>query len=297
MKQLLIDRVINETSFRPHPDTVVFKLNADTMLWSYDWGYNHTGASNIRGFSPETSPSHPRFPFKYLWLEYTEGNDITLGIYLEESVVGINTTVATGVVIVLDDNELVYSKTLFYTIPCLWWEFNELGDFVEIVHTIESASKPKLNIRNASERIDVDVEAVHALPSKFDYIRGIEYVYKEIDNIAMSPVIYSFLTMLSMKQEIELVTYSRQVKRHIKRKTGKAPSPYFTIIDNSKPRKVYSGTPASTSTDRNIHRVRGHFRTTNDHPLDWFNGTKFIRPHIRGIGELQRSQYKVVLKD
>lgn len=296
MKQLLIDRVINETSFRPHPDTVVFKLDYDSMLWGDYWAYDHTGASEVRGYYPETSPLHHRLPFKYLWLEYTEDGD-TYGVYLEESVVGNNTTVATGVVISCNNNELVYSRTLFYTIPCVWDECDNNDDVVKLVQTIVSSSKPTLRTRNVSERIDIDTESVYRLPNKFDYIRGIKYVYKEIDNIAMSPVIYSFLTMLSMKQEIELVNYSRQVKRQIKRKTGKAPSPYFTIIDNSKPRKVYSSTPASTSTDRNIHRVRGHFRTTNDHPLDWFNGTKFIRPHIRGIGELQRSQYKVVLKD
>lgn len=111
---------------------------------------------------------------------------------------------------------------------------------------------------------------------------------------------FNALAVFHQRKEIELVDYSRQKRRRIERKTGKAPSPYFRILDASdKPQKRYAGSGASTGrTLEKAHIVRGHFRHTENHPLEQFNGTFWIPSHMKGKGDdAPPPRYKIVLRD
>jgi hypothetical protein len=109
------------------------------------------------------------------------------------------------------------------------------------------------------------------------------------------------IDLFHRKPEIELVDYPRNYRRRMKHKHGKEPSPYFRIINPEQVRKVNTNDKPSQKTGIKmpLHTVRGHFRTVADHPLEWFNGTKWIPSHTRGdkkLGELKK-HYRIRLPE
>jgi hypothetical protein len=108
------------------------------------------------------------------------------------------------------------------------------------------------------------------------------------------------MNSINKKCPVELITHSRGIRRNIKRKTGKEPSPYFMLkIDSTKPEKRYKPSGRKTGIKQSQHIVRGHFRTVVDHPLKQFNGTFWIPSHMRGDksrGETLKG-YTIVLPD
>lgn len=113
------------------------------------------------------------------------------------------------------------------------------------------------------------------------------------------------MQFMHQKHPVELVTYKRQRRRYIKRKTGKNPSPYFLLrIDPSKTetRIAYEEAPERNTHKKSnlpMHMVRGHFRHVNDHPIEHFNGTFWIPAHTRGNasnGKVDKG-YRIVLPE
>ncbi len=105
---------------------------------------------------------------------------------------------------------------------------------------------------------------------------------------AVLPVSALWMALVAMSHvhhrgEVELVTHPRHIVRQHQRETGKAPSPFFRLIRPNQPQKVYTSDGHSGRTLKQ-HWVSGHFRTVIDHPIEWFNGTKFIKTHERGKG-------------
>lgn len=110
------------------------------------------------------------------------------------------------------------------------------------------------------------------------------------------------LALMHQKNPVELVTYKRQKRRYIARKTGKEPSPYFRLINvGGVDRRIqYSDPLPPVKRNLPVHAVRGHIRHVEDHPLEQFNGTFFIPPHTRGQaknGHIDKRAYKIVLRD
>lgn len=87
------------------------------------------------------------------------------------------------------------------------------------------------------------------------------------------------------KREFELVDYLPKYLRREQKMRGKAPSPYFRILDSSGVAKRYpSSGKTMTQNTMPLHRVRGHFRRNSDeHPIAHFAGRTFWIPaHERG---------------
>ncbi len=103
------------------------------------------------------------------------------------------------------------------------------------------------------------------------------------------------------RAEIEIVDYSPSQIRVIKKREGKEPSPYFRIIAPGEPQKRYKryGQGPTSIQNMPLHIVRGHFRHTEDHPIEHFNGTFWIAAHTRGdekLGKLVK-HYKIRLPE
>lgn len=290
MKQLFIDSLINKMGFRPHPDTVVIE---------------HPGAPI---YPVEHMCDFDVLPFNYIWVE-----DQILADYNKQD----NATGVGGIYIhkhpTLDGfwyivcHEFKYGNIGFFASPPLYEPMkpiipNAILNEEPLEFGVGSTAYSDVELRFAYTEKDHKKyfrhEEIHNLAKQFKpFWRDGEkdyFLYSFAIQSARS-IIYH---IVNDKPDIELVEHSRQVRRHIKRKTGKEPSPYFTLIDNSKPRKVYlHSNPSQGKTDRKIHRVRGHIRTVENHPIEWFNGTRFIPAHVRGKGELSRSQYRVKLPE
>lgn len=125
-----------------------------------------------------------------------------------------------------------------------------------------------------------------------------------LDNSKKSTALILWLAvtraLMHVRPEIELVTHpDNQIKR-VKRKTGKEPSPYFLLrVDPTKPRKVYESSGNHTGQKNRAHIVRGHFRTTENHPIEQFNGTQWIPAHMRGDKNkgIVNKGYRIVLPE
>lgn len=115
----------------------------------------------------------------------------------------------------------------------------------------------------------------------------------------VAPLVNHGMTMLHKKHPVELIHPSRQHRRLAERKFGKKPSPYFLLkVDpNQTQRRLAERNENPSERHMRSHLVRGHFRTTNAHPIEHFNGTRWIPAHARGdksIGIVEKG-YTVVL--
>lgn len=124
--------------------------------------------------------------------------------------------------------------------------------------------------------------------------------YESKDFVIFSSILHA-LKFLHQKAEVELVDYPRNYRRRELRKNGKEPSPYFRIVAPGKPVKKNVGQSVGTGNKIQLplHTVRGHFRTVQNHPIEWFNGTFWIAAHTRGNEELGKLQahYKIRLPE
>lgn len=346
MKQLFIDELITENGFKPHRDTVVFKMSD-----SEDWvTLSHHGEDPYWLYPIE------RLPFKWCWFEFATGVNSTYGFYLfEEHVIEgdqfqddvsdlkikiqdnpsaydvdfaqyilsrpdvvtakrPDELICTGLIFHksnVDKNFVYISPSMTFYFPNDWWQGADDRPVTTEVGLFSSASRflsrdgnhwtyhgdrfPDINrnrFKDQFENISID----QVLLIDTEPYEGVT------DDWLTQKLSYELIRMLQpftdKNQPIEFVTHSRQVRRQTKRKTGKEPSPYFTVIDTTKPRKQYTSSNRGNGASKQIHRVRGHFRHVDGHPLKQFNGTRFISPHVRGgKGELKRSQYRVVLPE
>ena len=118
--------------------------------------------------------------------------------------------------------------------------------------------------------------------------------------------VLSVFGLIHKRAEVQLIKYSRQVRRQLERKTGKKPSPYYVIgtlfIKPGQRRRTYPlKHPVGDPRDLREHLVRGHFRiNTPDHKLPQMAGKTFWIPaHTRGSNEngVKEKIYKIVMPD
>ena len=114
----------------------------------------------------------------------------------------------------------------------------------------------------------------------------------------------AFMQAVHKQVDLELVTMPRNYSRRMKRKTGKAPSPYFSIgIQVNKSRKKYTRNrnKGLSKSNRQAHIVRGHFvRYTPDNPLfGKYTGTYWRSSHVRSLNKadqpVKARDYRIIL--
>lgn len=265
-----------------HPDTVVVD---GSSIW--EWALDH--APLEKDYASRIGKSLPIFPNIFIGYKASEFPGNYLGAYM------INSN------LMISDLQ-IYMIIMFHSIRSRRGQLLTISKGTGLLF-FNPAGYNELDEPNGVEKLilkhfpnwysNVLLSMAEPLSGKFA-----GFIEATMRGLLVDVVIFT-LAAFHKQHEIELIDVPHPKARRILRQTGKLPSPYFRILDASdRPQKRYAGSGQATGrTLEKPHIVRGHFRYTENHPLEQFNGTFWIPSHMKGKGDnAPPPRYKIVLR-